>query len=232
MGDISIIARRLENGQVQYGWSGSGGYFRILGAKLLQWYNSPDSVEYLFSLGETTWIGLPHSELGGYGLMSTHRLTGCPHTIGKTEREIFSKIAFIDYGYFYDLDNKWYYVTPGPFRMKYPLELISHHLNENNYEFDFLRESESKLIKYIFSEYLDTDSEFNILITKYKYIIDNVLAELITDPFPIHKLYDNYRAIFSYFDDWVVVESDESFSNIIGFKIRQKVVPHTETNEW
>jgi hypothetical protein len=29
LGDISIIARRLEDGHVQYGWSGIGGLFLI-----------------------------------------------------------------------------------------------------------------------------------------------------------------------------------------------------------
>ena len=35
MGDISIIARRLGDGHVQYGWSGNGGYYSMVGARLL-----------------------------------------------------------------------------------------------------------------------------------------------------------------------------------------------------
>ena len=31
MGDVSIIARRLADGHVQYGWSGNGGYFSMVG---------------------------------------------------------------------------------------------------------------------------------------------------------------------------------------------------------
>ena len=50
MGDTSIIARRLKNGHVQYGWSGNGGYFKNIGNRLLWWYQSPKDVEYLFSL--------------------------------------------------------------------------------------------------------------------------------------------------------------------------------------
>ena len=46
MGDISIIARRLRDGHVQYGWSGKGGYFRNVGRKLLDWYNTSEMVEY------------------------------------------------------------------------------------------------------------------------------------------------------------------------------------------
>lgn len=41
MGDISIIARRLGDGHVQYGWSGNGGYYSMVGARLLDWYQDP-----------------------------------------------------------------------------------------------------------------------------------------------------------------------------------------------
>lgn len=232
MGGISIIARRLENGYVQYGWSGNGGNCKTLGARLLEWYCSPDLVEYLFGLGEAAWIGVPHSEHGGYGFMNTHCLTGNSHTLGKSEREIFSKIAYIDYGYFYDLDNKWYYVVPGPFRIKYPLELVANNLNQDFYEFDFLRESAYKLIKYIFHEYLSNDKELQELIHTHNYNLDMILNELLSEQFPLRKLFDNYRSIYAYFDDWVVIESDHSYSNITGFKIRKKEVEHIETNEW
>lgn len=47
MGDISIIARRLSDKYVQYGWSGNGGYFQTVGARLLEWYNTPDMVQHL-----------------------------------------------------------------------------------------------------------------------------------------------------------------------------------------
>lgn len=75
MGDISIIARRLDDGQVQYGWSGNGGYFRNVGNKLLEWYDSPELVEYLFGLGELMNIGLPGSDKKNMGFMYTHAMT-------------------------------------------------------------------------------------------------------------------------------------------------------------
>ncbi len=66
VGDVSIIARRLEGGtRVQYGWSGNGGYFRSVGAKLIAWYQAPQNVEYLFGLGQLKHIGKPGSENGG-----------------------------------------------------------------------------------------------------------------------------------------------------------------------
>ena len=124
MGDISVFARRLENGQVQYGWCGNGGYYKSVGAKLLEWYSEPSKVEYLFSLGQTRNIGKPGSEHGGASIMLTHEPTGERCWLGSTEREIFSRIAFVDYGYFYDTDDQWYYIHPGPFRIKFPLGLL------------------------------------------------------------------------------------------------------------
>lgn len=50
MGDISIIARRLTPELVQYGWSGNGGYYSAVGALLLEEYNKPEMVKYLFGL--------------------------------------------------------------------------------------------------------------------------------------------------------------------------------------
>ena len=66
--------------------------------------------------------------------METNAPTGRPFWLGNTEREIFSKINWIDYGYFYDLDHKWYYIIPGPFRIKLPLELVKNNLDKAGYE--------------------------------------------------------------------------------------------------
>ena len=87
MGDISIIARRLEDGNVQYGWSGNGGYFEIVGLRLLLWYQNPQDVEYLFELGQTSWIGKKGSEHGGLSGYESHQLTGEAFWLGNTERK-------------------------------------------------------------------------------------------------------------------------------------------------
>ena len=46
MGDVSIIARRLSDEYVQYGWCGNGGVFSSRGTRLWEDYNSPEMVEY------------------------------------------------------------------------------------------------------------------------------------------------------------------------------------------
>ncbi len=117
MGNISIMARRFSDGHVQYGWSGNGGYFSFTGAHLLEWYQNSDAVEYLFGLGQTACVGRVGSENGGCSIMETNAPTGRPFWLGDTDLEIFSKINWIDYGYFYDLDHKWYYIIPDAFEV-------------------------------------------------------------------------------------------------------------------
>lgn len=97
MGDTSVMARRLADGHVQYGWSGNGGYFRVVGLRLLAWYKDPEDVEYLFGLGQTSFIGKKGSEKGGFGWMETHSLTGEPCWLDQTERMIFSKLFLIQF---------------------------------------------------------------------------------------------------------------------------------------
>ena len=162
MGDVSIIARRLADGHVQYGWSGNGGYFSMVGIRLLLWYQESENVEYLFSLGQTSLIGKIGSEKGGFNWYETHCPTGEAFWLDNTERKIFSRIAFIDYGYFYDLDHKWYYIIPGPFRVKIPLELIENNLDERGYEFKYKREIAARIVRFILNDYKKENPVFDV----------------------------------------------------------------------
>ena len=234
MGDISIIARKFDDGKhVQYGWSGNGGYYKMLGSKLLEWYTEPESVEYLFGLGQFSFLGAPGSENGGYGWLLTTVPTGEPHWVGTTEREIFSRIAFIDYGYLYDTDNKWYYVVPGPFRIKVPLEYIDKHLDDRSYEFDERKHIEREVIKYIFEDYYIIDEDFKAFMeTEMDESASEIYEKLKAEEFPIHELYDHYNKVFSYFDDWVVIKTDKDNLEIIEIIMRKKAEDHIETCLW
>lgn len=92
MADISIIARRLKNGNVEYGWSGNGGYYSSVGIRLLAWYDNPADVDYLFGLGQTRLIGKKGSENGGFPAYLTHSPIGKEFWIGETEQDIFKFI--------------------------------------------------------------------------------------------------------------------------------------------
>lgn len=233
MGDISIIARRLADGHVQHGWSGNGGYYAFVGERLLQWYSEPEDVEYLFGLGQTSCIGRKGSENGGYSIFETHELTGQPFWLADTERSIFTKICWIDYGYFYDLDNKWYYVVPGPFRIKIPLELVRKNLNKQGYEFEYRRKIEDNILRYIFNEYKSTHSKFDEFIKRGGYDLEKVYKDIeYNGGLSMYKLFDKYHNIFDYFDDWVLIKADDKCENISEIIVRKEEEKHIETCEW
>lgn len=232
VGGISIIARRLTPEYVQYGWSGNGGDFSMVGWRLMEWYSDPKDVEYLFGLGQTWLIGQKGSEKGGFGMFDTHHLTGEPFWLGNTERKIFSKIAFIEFGYFYDLDNKWYYIIPGPFRIKIPIELIEHCLETAEYEYDYCNHIEQMVAEYIFTEYRNNDPEFDEFLRQKYDDIDIIVDEIVTSSSPIYVLFEKYETIFKYFDDWILITADEMGKEVSGIIMRKKEERHLETFLW
>lgn len=233
MGDISIIARRLKGGYVQYGWSGNGGYFSMVGLRLLSWYQKPEDVEYLFELGQTRLIGKKGSEEGGSHWFESHDLTGEPFWLGTTERKIFSKIVFIDYGYFYDLDSRWYYIIPGPFRIKMPLVFIGQHLDKEGFEFKYRYEIEDRILRYILTEYHDKTPEFREFLEQEGYCPEEVMQSIkCKGKLSVMKFYEGYQKIFKYFDDWVLIKADETNTEIREILVKKKEENHVETNEW
>ena len=235
MGDVSIIARRLADGHVQYGWSGNGGYFRFLGATLLDFYTEPDMVEYLFGLGEFSMLLEPYSENSSRIWRTTP--TGRPHELGTTERDIFSKIAFIDYGYFYDTDQKWYYVQPGPFRIKIPLEMVAENVPEegSGYEFDFLRDVQRAVLRKLLDDFYSGNDDFRAYALQHGYDsqrVQEILRESETDDHPVYHFWKKHRALFSYFDDWAVVRPAPDGKSIGEILLRKQEEPRRETIDW
>ncbi len=224
MGDVSVIARRLEGGKrVQYGWSGNSGYFRVVGSRLLRWYDNPEKVEYLFGLGQMELIGKPGSENGGEPIVYSNIPDGSPHWLGKSEREIFSQIAFIDYGYFYDLDNTWYYIIPGPFRIKIPLAYIEEHVNERGSEFEELEKIELKVSEFILGEYYSSDDDLKAVVNKeYPEGIEEIRESVLSaNEGPCEKIWKKYKAIYEHLDDWVVVKTTPDLIGISDILVRR-----------
>lgn len=233
MADVSIMARRLKDGHVQYGWSGNGGYCKNTGVRLLMWYKKPEDVEYLFSLGQTRLIGQKGSEKGGYIRYETHGLTGEGFWLDTTERRIFSKILFSDYGYFYDIDEKWYYIIPEPFRIKISLEYIYENLDEKGYEFDYLKTLQDRILKYILFEYTEKNCEFKEYLEKRKCDPAKILEDVTKKgKANMYLFFDKYQNIFRWFDDWILVKTSEDHKQITDIVVRKKEKEHIETCEW
>ncbi len=146
---------------------------------------------------------------------------------------IFSKIAFIDYGYFYDTDRRWYYVEPAPFRIKIPLMNIYHATiggKENEYE--YLREMQSKIIRYMFGDYAAEDEAFAAMLEENGIDPGEIIAELVKNDMPLYNLYDRHEKIYSYFDDWVLAVTEDNGKKIARFILKPKAEKHIETIEW
>lgn len=239
MGYVGIIARRLEGStRVQYGWCGAGSHFQVVGNRLLLWYNDPDMVEYLFGLGQMRRIGKPGSERGGEIWFYTNEPDDRPHWLGKSEREIFSQYVFIDRGYFYDLDETWYYVIPGPFRIKIPLLYMGEHLDEEGEEDDECDRIEQRLVEYILGDYYAKEPLLqSIVAEKYpqgiEAVREDVLSERTIEEGPCERLWGKYKDIFHFFDDWVVVNTSDDLKDITCFLLRRKQKrAHIETIDW
>lgn len=228
MGDISVIARRLSGRYVQHGWSGNGGYFKAVGARLLEWYDTPEMVEYLFGLGQLKHLWEPHSE----EYMGSEICTvpdGMPHWVSPSEHSIFSKIAFIDYGYFYDADHTWYYVHPGPFRIKLPLALVEENLDDRSFEFSFLRQVEHLVLDEMFSgRYAQCLATSGLSPDE----LQKIQGTLAQDEHPLYQLWDRYRSVFQCFDDWILVRADGSGKNIGDIILQARGDSHRETIFW
>lgn len=233
MGDVSIIARRLSDGHVQYGWSGNGGCYKFTGAKLLAWYQDPKDVEYLFELGQTKMIGQVGSEYGGYSFFETHSLTGKPFWLGNTEQMIYSKIDFIDYAYFYDLDHTWYYIFPNPFSVKVPLELIFNNIDDRGEEFDYWEKLQVKIVNYIFNEYTMIDSEFVSFLEEKGYDSEKIISDTCQeDAWALYELSDKYKAIYEYFDDWILIKANSDYTEMKEIVMHRNNNNHIETYLW
>lgn len=238
MGDTSIIARRLKDGHVQYGCSGNGGYYSNVGFKLLNFYDEPNMVEYLFGLGQLLRIGYPHKDgntEADLPLYLRHEtFHDMPHYLGTTEREIFSKLMFVDYGYFYDIDNKWYYIKPGPFRIKIPLKYIDNITNGgDDYEFDEIKKIERDILNYVFTSYIKKDKDFNIFLKKKKVCAEKFISRIKADEeFDTYDFFHEYNEIFEYFDDWILVKTNKTNKKITDFILKKKTKKHIETINW
>lgn len=248
MGDTSIIARRLQDGHIQFGWSGNSGYFRSVGVVLLTDYNTPEKVEYLFGLGQLSSIWHPKTELTNDEIRT--KPTGKPHYLTDSEEKIFRQILFVDYAYFYDADQTWYYINPGFFTTKIRLEDVWHYIEQtgNQFEFTFIHQIEGCILREILGSWYSKDPGFRRYANLYG--LDDVLDRKSLEELDellhpddddmesgyaladyVYDFYRGYKQLFDYFDRWVVVKPVKGLQ-IGKILVRKREKKHLETIEW
>ena len=117
-----------------------------------------------------------------------------------------------------------------------PLDFVYENIDENGYEFDFIKKMQKYLLNYLHTVYLSDDAHYKELVDSVinkeqqkrsePFDHDIMLKELCDDKFPVECFYHNYRQLFDYFDDWIVIDSD------MKIKCRKNEDNHIETIEW
>ena len=237
MGSPGVIARRLSDGRVEYGYAGLGGYYRFMGMRLLGLYNTPKMVDYLFGLGELRQLGLPYSESGKEHILLKNILDGHPHRVGQSEENIWNRIAFVQTAYFYENDGHWYHVEPGIFRIKIPLEHIRCVSQDGeNDEFEYIEQMQVGILKYILGDYLSEDPMFvqhlgNCGVTTSQ-IMETLFAKSGDVDDPLRKFWRGFRSVAEYFDPWIVVQTEDEYRSVCRYKLRRRTEKHVETCDW
>lgn len=191
MEQVSVIARRLKDGQVQYGWS--SGDKEEIGRRLLKHYRSPVRIEYLFGLG---------------------RVRLCA-----SEKEIFSIKKDAANAFFYETDGNWYYVFRGPFQIKAPLALLFNGMAKKGYGISDARDiMEKGLIEYMLWEYMARDEIFEALVRKNSGDANKLAERIFCQGRPMLMLYE-IKWLYHYFDNWAVVFADERCEKIVGYSL-------------
>lgn len=192
MEQISVIARRLKNGCVQYGWSSGGGI--EIGRRLLHGYQSPESVSALFDL---------------------RKVHHC-----RSERDIFNEKPHAANAFFYEEKDKyWYDILRGPFTIKTPLELFLYETGQKGCKIaEFARLMEQGLIEYMLWEYITRDEIFEELVKKNCGDAGRLMERILAHDSPMTAVYE-MKWLYCYFDHWAAVFTDERGEKIVGYSL-------------
>lgn len=152
----------------------------------------------------------------------------------KTENEIFEKFGFADYCYFLEPDGKWYFILPSALNIKIPLKFIKKRLIFYRNESQYFIQLEQDIIKYMLNIYPNVDMNFADLIRTHNFNIEVILNTLLRPnvQFPLYEFADIYGQLCDYFDNWVIVNSEKSYSDVEKFTLHTKETEHIETLNW
>ena len=253
MGTHSAIARRLSPKIIQYGNVINDGYLDYVGSILACHYDSPESVEQLFSLGQLETLGAPGTENKHCvldlktGSFCTRQLNGYyPHEKCKGENNIDPKIVFTDYYYIYELDKKWYYIKPGEGMQKIPLSYV---VNRMQYlskhpeaRPEFLKDSSDDLcvryemdmayIKEMFFEYPKKDADYKRILDSSEIDLEETYDALSKKKFPLSHFCEQHAKLLAYFDIWSVFIAGDCTMPPAKVLLRKKTDKHEETYLW
>ena len=203
MGTHAVIARRVSPDVIQFGSVINDGYLEYVGFVLQMYYDTPEKVEKLFSLGQLEVLGAPGTEHNS-AIMDRNTRTFCtrvwrdycPHEICRSEKDINPKVIFTDYCYLFDSDNHWYYIKPDLLKQKIPL---AYALARMNY---FRDNPESR---------------------------PDILGK---DSVDLCVRYEKNKSLIHYFDRWSVFDISKSSLPPVKVYLKKASEKHEETILW
>lgn len=83
----------------------------------------------------------------------------------------------------------------------------------------------------IFGDYLSENKDFQELLEQNAYDSQKILGELLSGEWPVHDLFEKYKMIYSYFDDWVRREAREEYYRMERYRKHQQEVAIKNSEE-
>ena len=120
-----------------------------------------------------------------------------------------------------------------------PLAYIAQHLDSNGDEYEELNRLSRRVAEYILGDFYSSDSDFqSLVLERYPQGIDTIQQAVLADDkwlYPSSQLF-NYKAIYDYIDDWVVIKTSEDKKDITGIVVRKNQkelgTERVETIDW
>lgn len=107
-------------------------------------------------------------------------------------------------------------------------------MDDSDYEFDFRKQLIDDILRYIFTDYVEKDVEFQAFLAEKELTPEKIMDDIKEDNGLLSdiKFFDYHKSVFHYFDDWIVVETNEDEDEVTGFILKKKTEKHIETCEW
>lgn len=253
MGTHAVIARRVSPDVIQFGSVINDGYLEYAGFVLQMYYDTPEKVEKLFSLGQLEVLGAPGTEHNS-AIMDRNTRTFCtrvwrdycPHEICRSEKDINPKVMFTDYCYLFDSDNHWYYIKPDLLKQKIPLAYALARMNyfrdnpesrpdifgKDDTDLCVRYEMEMAYLKEILFEYPKEDACFKEMLDSSGLDLQDVMAKLRKENFPLGRFYEKNKSLIHYFDRWSVFDVAKSSLPPVKVYLKKASEKHIETILW
>ena len=226
--EFILIARKLQSGIVQYVHDAYGEGCLKIASELLEKYNTPESVEALFSGKALSALGKTDAEF------KTENCRQNPLSFSCSEDRVLG--WFVDSLFFYDSDNVWYFIAAGhdSLRIKMPLGYVLSHPDVVISDSEERKILSERLISHILGAYHYTDPQFaSLLSEKFTEGVELIRREVRQADNPAQWFSYMYPEIIEYFDSPVSVATVKDGTEITRFEIRRKKNKKTETvNNW